>query len=182
MKMLKYIIVAVIVVVVGLVIVGYLSPEKVEVEHTQVINEPIGKVYNNIANLNTWDEWDPWSQQDPDMEVEIEGPLMKEGMRRSWKSDKVGSGSMRLKQAVPLNLLSFSINFQGQGTAISVFELKEVEEGTEVTWSMEFEVGSNPFMRVMGLMMKGAIKSDYEEGLDNLSEYLKDKPNPYPGE
>lgn len=181
MKILKYIIVAVIVVALALVIVGYLSPEKVEVEHTQVIDEPIGKVYDNIANLNTWGDWDPWSQQDPEMEVEIAGPLMEEGMRRSWKSEKVGSGSMRLIQAVPLNILSFSIHFLDQGTALSVFNLKEVEGGTEVTWSIEFEVGSNPFMRLMGLMMKGAIKSDYEEGLNNLSEYLKDKPNPYPG-
>jgi hypothetical protein len=40
---------------------------------------------------------------------------------------------------------------------------------TEVTWSMETDLGYNPIARYFGLFFDKMIGDDFEKGLDNLN-------------
>ena len=43
-------------------------------------------------------------------------------------------------------------------------------ERTRATWSFDMDVGMNPLMRWMGLIIDGPIGADYERGLARLKE------------
>ena len=44
---------------------------------------------------------------------------------------------------------------------------------TEVTWSMEADLGFNPISRYFGLFFDSMIGPDFEKGLNNLNNIVK---------
>jgi hypothetical protein len=47
------------------------------------------------------------------------------------------------------------------------------ENATQVIWSLDSNLGSNPFTRVIGRMMTKVIRKDFTLGLERLEAKLK---------
>lgn len=176
MKVLKTLLIA-LVALVALLFVGgmFLSP-KFSVTRTVQINAGPDKVYALVANPRHWKEWSVWNRRDPAMAIEYSGPESGTGAAWAWKSKSEGDGKMTFTAAEPGKKVVYDLFFPDFGTT-STGELRFEPKaaGTEVTWVMNGDMGSNPLFRWMALFGDKMIGPDFEGGLANLKA-LAEKP------
>lgn len=70
---------------------------KLMIERSTVIEAPLDAVYALVRDFKRWPEWSPW------LSAEKEATLSfgEEGRSYAWNGKIVGSGEMRLLDAVP---------------------------------------------------------------------------------
>jgi uncharacterized protein YndB with AHSA1/START domain len=176
MKILKWILIVVLALIVVLVVGGYLLSPKFTVSRSITVNAPADKVYALVANPRLWKQWSVWTQRDPAMQIEYAGPESGAGAKWTWHSKSQGDGSMTFTAAEPARMIAYSLYFPDFGTT-STGDLNFVPDGnaTQVTWTMNGDMGSNPLFRWMALGADGMVGKDFEAGLANLKA-LAEKP------
>ncbi|MFO7724800.1 MAG: SRPBCC family protein, partial [Oceanipulchritudo sp.] len=127
-----------------------------------------------VVDLEAWQEWNPWNEVDPDIEIIYGERSEGTGASYSWESDIAGDGEMRILEAVPNEFVRYELIFEGYEDlpSYSEIEIEPVDEpqGTHVTWTFEGNVGSNFFARWMSVMVDRFVGSSYEDGLEALKE------------
>jgi hypothetical protein len=184
MKLLKRVLGVILAIILILLIVSFFLPEDVHVERTGYVNADVEIVFEHINDLRKWQEWSPWYEKDPDMHIEYFGPETGTDSGYEWRSEIVGNGKLTITESVPYQLVTAKLDFMEHGTGSSSFILEESGKGTNVTWTMDTNMGSNPIAKYFGLMMDTLLGRDYEEGLENLAKLLDGKrvPAPEPAE
>lgn len=176
MKVLKTLLIA-LAALVALLFVGgmFLSP-KFSVTRTVQINAAPDRVYALVANPRHWKDWSVWNRRDPSMAIEYTGPEAGTGAAWAWKSKSEGDGKMTFTAAEPGKRVVYDLFFPDFGTT-STGELRfePKSAGTEVTWVMNGDMGSNPLFRWMALFGDKMVGPDFEGGLANLKA-LAEKP------
>ena len=172
MRFFKKLMLGLLVAVAFFIIVGMFLPREVTVSREALINAPPEKVFVHINDLKKWDTWSPWAKRDPNMKQEFSGPTEGLGQKVVWTSDheQVGNGSQEITESVPGKTVRTQLDFGEMGTAKAAFNLEGFDGGTRVTWGFETDMGGNPLMRWMGLMMDNWIGADYEAGLAALKQ------------
>ncbi|GGD68536.1 SRPBCC family protein [Lacimicrobium alkaliphilum] len=157
-----------------LVGIGFVLPSEFRVQRDIVIEATPQQVYARLEDLRKWQDWGVWFKRDPDMQLRYEGPDSGIGMRSVWQSDAEGSGQMEIIAAEPNKRLVYSLYFpEYEMGSTGEFILTEQDGGTKVTWQDYGDVGPNPFMHYMALMMDSMIGPDFETGLENLKTLVE---------
>lgn len=175
MKILKYILLLVLIVVIGGAIYLATLDGNYNIERSKVINAPVEQVYNKVNDFKTWESWSPWLYKDPTTKLTFGAITSGTGASYSWESDHkdVGAGSMETIEAVANESLSQRISFTKpweQESSI-YWRFKPAQGGTEVTWGMK---GEMPFMaRYMAAKMDEFVGPDYEKGLAKLDSVIQ---------
>ena len=176
MKALKVLLIAI--VVLGAVLIGgglLLSP-KFSVSRTVTVNAAPDKIYALVADPRGWKAWSAWNRRDPAMTIEYSGPASGPGAVWAWKSKSQGDGKMTFTAATPNQGVDFDLYFPDFGTTSSgEFRLDANGGATQVTWTMDGDMGTNPVYRWMGLFMDKMVGPDFDAGLANLKA-LAEKP------
>lgn len=169
MKILKWLVLAILALVVLLVAGGYLLSPRFTVSRSVVVNAPPEKVYALVADPRQWKQWSVWNRRDPAMAVEYSGPESGAGAVWSWKSKTEGDGRMTFTAAEAGKRVAFDLYFPDFGTT-SKGELGFEAEGsgTKVTWTMNGDMGSNPLFRWIALNADRMVGEDFEAGLAGL--------------
>ena len=169
MKALKVLLIALVALLaVGLGVGLMLSP-KFTLSRTVVINAAPDKIYALVADPRGWKGWSAWNQRDPAMTIEYSGPASGAGAVWSWKSKSQGDGRMTFTTAEPPKRLGYELFFPDFGTtSTGDFRLEANGGATQVTWSMNGDMGANPVYRWMGLFMDRMVGPDFDAGLANL--------------
>jgi len=167
-KLLKWLLVALGVVLLVVVGGGMLMPSQVSVSRDLVINAPAEKIFPHVANLKAFNKWSPWADMDPDMKVAFSGAEDGIGQVMSWQSTEMGEGSMTVTESTANERLVTALDFGQMGTASARFDLASDTGGTKVTWSMISELGNNPIARWFGPMIKSDVSETYDKGLAKL--------------
>lgn len=163
--------------IVILILLGFVLPDRAEVQRETIINAPQEEVYALIDDFESWNAWSPWAMIDPDAEYSISGEGV--GHRMSWKSDdpKVGTGTQTITAMDAPNSLATHLAFGGMGEADATFTLSPADDGaTKVVWSFEtnmregMAIHMQPMSTYMGFFMDGMLGPQYEEGLANLKK------------
>lgn len=175
MKILKYLLLLVLIVVIGGAIYLATLDGHYKVERTKTIKAPIELVYQKVNDFTTWESWSPWLYKDPNTKLNFGEITKGVGASYSWESDHkdVGTGSMETLEAQDNAALNQKITFtkpwEQESNIYWVF--KSVEGGTEVTWGMQ---GEMPFMaRYMAAKMDDFVGPDYENGLQKLDSVIE---------
>lgn len=169
MKFLK--VLATIVVLFAVVLFGgglMLSP-KFHVERSTVVNAPADKVYALVADPHRWKDWTVWNRRDPSMQIEYFGAASGASSGWAWKSATEGDGKMTLTAVEPPARVAYDLYFPDFDST-STGDLRFTAEGggTRVTWGMDGDMGGNPLMHWMALLMDRMVGKDFEAGLANL--------------
>ena len=167
-KLLKWLLVAVGVLVLVVVGGGLLMPSQVNVSRDVVINASPEKIFPHVANLKAFNKWSPWADRDPDMKIEFSGAEDGVGQVMAWDSADMGKGTMEVVELTANEKLVTALDFGQMGTASARFDLAPDAGGTKVTWSMSSELGNNPIARWFGPMIKSDVGETYEKGLAKL--------------
>lgn len=157
--------------------VGFLSPSKVHVERSILINAPSEIVHTQINDLHNWTKWSPWYRMDTAMKIEYNVIASGAGAGYKWNSnhEKVGNGDMTITASTQ-DSISTAMNFMENGVATGNFIFSKADSGTKVTWTMDSDMGMNPIGRIFGLFMDKMLGPDFESGLANIKEVAEAVP------
>lgn len=174
MKALKVLLVAVALLLIVGIAGGLMLSPRFHVSRTVTMNAAPEKIYALIADPRGWKQWSAWNQRDPAMAIEYSGPASGAGAVWAWKSPSQGDGRMTFTSAQPPQQLGYDLFFPDFGTTSSgEFRLEPRGGATQVTWTMDGDMGANPVYRWMGLFMDRMVGPDFDAGLANLKAQVE---------
>ncbi|MFK7885872.1 MAG: SRPBCC family protein [Gammaproteobacteria bacterium] len=156
-------------------VVGVFLPSTAQVERSTTIAAPVDVVYAVVSDFDHFNRWSPWYTLDPDAEHIITGTAGTVGSRYEWRSEKpeIGSGSQTITALERPHSVVMRLDFDGETPAESFFKLKASGTSTEVIWGFETDLGSNPYMHYMSLLMDVFLGPAYEDGISRLKTYVE---------
>ncbi|MEM7614294.1 MAG: SRPBCC family protein [Pseudomonadota bacterium] len=145
----------------------FLLPAKVLVERSAVINAEPAAVLALAASNEGFQTFNPYLTADPELKIDLFGPSS--GVGSGFHFDgKDGKGTQTVSSATD-TAITYQIDLGSMGKPVQSISVRPVPEGTEVTWSVEADMGMNPIFRVFGLFMDGMMGKTFKQGLDNLT-------------
>ncbi|MFZ5561744.1 MAG: SRPBCC family protein [Pseudomonadota bacterium] len=165
----------------ALLLLSFLLPDSYHVERRIHVQASPERVFALLEDPREWRRWSTWNRRDPAMSVSYAGPPRGAGAMWQWKSASQGNGEIRFVKVEPDRLLEYSLYFPDvDSRPVGSFRLEPKQGGTEVSWSMRDQIGYNPAMRWMSLLMERMIGRDFEEGLATLKSVAETDGNPMP--
>jgi hypothetical protein len=148
-----------------------MANETFTVERTTLIAAPAATVFGFIDDFHQWALWSPWEKVAGDELVKsYAGPDQGVGSIYEWTGKKTGQGRMEIARSTPASRIDIDLQFikPFKQRNETVFTLKPVSDGTEVSWTMTGR--HNAFSKVMGLFMSmdKVVGKDFATGLENL--------------
>jgi len=134
------------------------------------IAAPVSKVYELIADFNTWTSWSPWLIADPQTTVQISDVPDRVGSKYSWKGEVIGQGEITHLSLEPNRLVQTDLRFirPMQAVCKTGFQLESHGQKTLLTWNID---GSLPwFLFWLKPAIIGGIGDDYQRGLLMIRE------------
>jgi hypothetical protein len=176
MKALKITGIFLLVIVVIVVIFTLVQPPQGHVERSIVIEAPPSTVFAQVNSFRNFNSWSPWAKMDPDAQYTYEGPEAGVGAKMNWEGKSMGKGSQWIVESVPDQRVKNGLTFEDfDGTFYSEYRLQPEGSGTKLTWTYE-GINDGFSRKFMWLFMKGALGTQYEEGLADLKHVIEKKP------
>lgn len=166
MKILKYLLFVILGIILLVLIVALFLPKEFQAGSKIVINKPSSQVYNYVSSLKNQGNFDPWSEQDPNIIRKFDGVDKTIGFTYEWESKKVGNGKQVITRLDPDKRVEMDIYFEGSDIANkSFFEITPLNEGqSEISWVIN---GSIPYPFNIVTQFYNMDK-DFKRGLENL--------------
>ncbi|MCT4666025.1 MAG: SRPBCC family protein [Flavobacteriales bacterium] len=141
---------------------------KMNIHRKIMINADKQKVHDVLVDFNTWTNWSPWLICEPEAKVEVNSAKS----YYSWEGKRVGAGEMEVTEDLGDEIkyrLAFLKPFKSKANVS--FRLKDINDGVEVTWTMESKMPW--FMFFMKKQMEAYVGMDYERGLKMLKDFIE---------
>lgn len=176
MKILRFLLYAVLVLGGLYVILALFGPGKSTVERSITIDAPQTAVWEYVNSLQDMEQWNPWVELDTAMESSYSGEEGAVGSTYSWVSDSVnvGAGTQTITQVMPEDSIVTELEFEGMGTSTAWIRLESPNaEQTVVNWGLysEFPFLARPMLLFVDF--EEAIAKDYDKGLSALKELVE---------
>ncbi len=181
MKILKYLLIIVAIVLVGGWALVTTQPDSYDVNRSKLIKAPASVIFNNLNDFKNWEEWGPWMEEDSTIVATYPENTSGVGGSYSWTS-KDGPGNLKTVAIIENKSIDQKIQFNDYEPTDVYWILDETDEGTNVTWGMKAE--KTPFMFKFFAMISGGMDGMLgpmeEKGLDNLEDAIMEelKKNP----
>jgi effector-binding domain-containing protein len=188
MKVLKIVLMIILAIVILFLVVAAFMPSSYHIERSIDINQPVELVFEQVADLNNFEQWSPWNEMEPSAYSPVEG--MGVGQVSKWDGDTVGKGALTVTGITEYESLTQSLKFEEpfEGAAEITFTFVQNENGTiKVTWSTIGELGY-PVARFLKPMIESELAESFDKGLAKLKErceaikdYVKIEVTNFPG-
>ena len=178
MRTLRYIVLALIFLLLVSLIVGFFLPSKVHLERSIEISRDKATIFKIINAYENFNSWSPWYDLDVNAEYIVSGPQEGVGSKLEWHgNNSVGDGVNEIIESVKNQHIKSKMFFgKSDAPAYSIISLEQQGEKTKVTWAFENDFGMNLFYRYFGLVIEDMIAPDYEKGLKKLKVYVESLP------
>ncbi len=143
-------------------------PRHVSIERIAVIDAAPEAVIELAASNTGYQAFNPYKDLDPNLSVEMFGPTSGVGSGFSFES-KDGVGQQTVA-SVTADQVVFDLDLGALGQPKQAISAVAIDGATEVTWSIDMDLGMNPVFRVMGLFMDDMIGPNVELGLANIAD------------
>jgi effector-binding domain-containing protein len=175
--MIKKILIGLLGAIILLVIVGFFLPGKMEVSRSINVNAPAEYAFEEVNQLERWNNWSYWNQQDTTMKIAYGDRRMGAGAFYSWQSEDMGDGKLSITESTPFKSIKADLNFMEQGTAKAWYDFEPEGEATKVTMSFSTDFGLNPVGRWIGVLgMRGEMNKAFDHNLNKIKELAEAKP------
>lgn len=153
-----------------LVVISFFMPQTYRVERAIVIQAKPEAVFPLLADLKQWSKWGVWYERDPAMTIAYSPVTTGVGAFSDWKSKTQGNGKATVTAVVPLQSVTYTLEFPDDGMlGVGVLTLSPAEQGAvRVATAMQGDLGMNPVMRLMGPFLDKMIGPDFEAGLAKM--------------
>jgi effector-binding domain-containing protein len=170
MRALKFIGVLFLLLLVVLLTLPIIMPDKAETSESIFIESNAQTVFRQVNNLKNWSNWSPFNFDNPQMESVYDGPEFGVGSRHIWKSEEMGNGSMIVLTSIPYEFIQILLDMKEGGRALDEWIFEEKEGGVHVTWTLKLSELKYPFYRYFGFFLGSMMKPMQEKGLIKLKE------------
>lgn len=143
-------------------------PRHVAIERSALMDAAPEAVIALAASNTGYQSFNPYKDLDPGLTVEMFGPA--QGVGSGFAFDSKDGTGRQVVAAVSADTVTFAIDLGPMGQPRQAISAVDVGGATEVTWSMDMDLGLNPVFRVMGLFMDGMIGPNFERGLANIAD------------
>lgn len=181
MKTFRRILIIILLIFFTLISAGFLLPRKVHVERRLLLNASQKGIYEQVNTLKNWEKWSPWIQSGIGLKLNFSGPESGPGAKLSWQSNdkNIGTGSVLIISGISPDSLEVIFDFADKGKSTGKFNFIKENQNTNVTISIDSDLGINPISRWFGLFSDHMIGPDLEKGLLNLDRLLQDSKKVY---
>lgn len=179
MKILKYLLYLIGILVLIAIILGLTGPKTYDVSRSAIVSGTPEQVWPYVSSLKNMQLWSPWAEKDTAMTLEYAGQDGTVGASYSWSGNKdVGKGMQTITLLEPNRYMETELKFLGdyEGQATSYTRLADTTGGTFVTWGIK---GENNFMsKIMDRlgMFEKMMGPDFDRGLTKLTELMASPP------
>lgn len=173
MKILRRILFFVLLAIALLIGISYLLPSKITLSADFTYKFPKQTVFNEIAELQSWENWSPWKVVKNNSEKQnsvSEIFLTQDSSKKSKDNSK-----LTLLNCYNSDSIYFLMDFKENGSGAFKFYFHEKDDKTLVKWTFETNINYNPISRWFGLLSKKMLLPDMEKGLLNLNQYLENE-------
>jgi len=172
MKLLKYLFFLILIFIIGGSMYLATLNGNYDVKQITIIKVPVEVVFNEINDYKNWQNWGPWYEMDSTIVATY--PEVTSGVNASYSwTGKEGGGAMKTISLIPNKELIQQIDFGTGSTPEVYWNLKNMNDSTEVTWGMR---GKNTFMEKAYWLTQGGIEKNiipmYKRGLELLNNYI----------
>lgn len=176
MKVLKWILYIVLILVALVLIIPLFLPSTIEVTATKEVSVTPEQVFHNAATYTDRNLWDPWLETEPGAEFTLSPEPDYVGSTYTWNGKKIKTGRMMVDSVAFGQYIASNIWF-GKNPEPSLVEwiLEPMETGTRITWKFS-AAGSYPIEKLTINLMKGSMLKSFEKGMENLAAYLAGNP------
>lgn len=177
MKILKWILITIVIILGIIVIWAAILPKKVNIQANIAIDRPYQMVFHHSASYLDRVKWDPWLEMEPTATSKFNFQEGYVGSTYEWNGEMLGIGKMQVDSVQLWNYIGSSLFF-GESKKPSLVEWKFKPNGnsTDVTWSFSSQPGF-PFEKVMySLFVNASMKKSLNKGLENFKKLLESKP------
>lgn len=141
-------------------------PRYVSVERSAVLKATPDKVLALAASNSGYQAFNPYKTRDPELKIDLFGP--EAGVGSGFHFDgKEGKGHQTVAD-VSADTVTYAIDLGAMGRPMQAIHAVPAENGTQVTWRVESDMGVNPVFRVFGLFIERMMGPTLEQGLENL--------------
>ena len=162
-------------IILALILFSFLLPKEFTISRSITINAPIDRVFDQVNDLRNWEKWSPWKRMDPMMEMTFSNPPLGQGAFYKWESKEkhLGSGTMTLASVTNNEQIVIGLHSDDWGNSSAQFDFGHKGNDIQLTWSMTNNVGIMPWSKYFGLMMKGTLKKQFDQGLQGIKFYAE---------
>jgi hypothetical protein len=176
MKILKTIFSIIIVLIVVVVVLGLFLPTSYTVERSIVINASPSQIHKYVGDLNNWNTWEPWREEDPTIVIMHGEKTKGVGASQSWVGE-CGDGALTFTKDSPTEGIAYDLVFD-DGTYVSqsamTYDPLEDEE-TKVTWTMSGDMGTPVIGGYFAIIMDAMVGRTFDKGLSNLKSIVENQ-------
>jgi hypothetical protein len=155
----------------AVILVGFVLPRKVAVTRSTVVAAGRDTLFPLVASFKRgWSRWSPFGpQRDPTVALVYSGADHGEGAVQRWTSERMGNGQMTILSADPERGVVYELQMGGgKFRSGGQIELAADPGGTKVTWTSTIDLGPNPLMHYLGVMIRAGMGQAFDEGLSTL--------------
>lgn len=174
MRILKTLLSTIIVIIVVVVVVGLFLPTSYTVERSIVINASPNRIHEYVGNLENWNFWEPWREEDPTIVITHGEKTKGVGASQSWVGES-GDGALTFTKVSATEGITYDLVFDG-GTYVcqSAMVYDPLEDGeTKVTWTMSGDMGTPVIGGYFAMMMDAMVGETFDKGLSNLKSTVE---------
>lgn len=176
MKALKYILLLLLIVIIGLAIFIAVQPADYSFSRSRIIQAPQSLLFDKVNDYKNWPQFSPWFEQEPEAKITYKSITKGEGAGYGWNGEILGIGNMETLSSNLNTSINQKIEFIEPFTSGSDIRwtFKPVKTGTEVTWAMQ---GKKDFVSKAFTAFMGSIEKntgpDFERGLFKLDSITR---------
>ncbi|MFT7670627.1 MAG: hypothetical protein ACI8X5_003338 [Planctomycetota bacterium] len=172
MKIVKFILLPLLVVILAFYIAGFFAPEGWDVEVSTEINASPEAIHPWISDLRRWEEWIAMGQADSAFEFSYAGE--ESGVGAVAKS--VGPGSnvrWEITASDPQKGVWFDEILEENIPAKGAIMLEAHGATTKVTWVDRGSLGDGPFLRLFHPLMQSSLAKGFTDNLASLKSKIE---------
>ena len=125
MKVLKYILLLLLMLFIGLSIYIAVQPGTYKFNRTKVINAPVSLLYEKVNDFKNWPSFSPWIEQEPNATITYGEITSDEGASYSWNGEILGEGTMTTTASETNKSIAQNISF-----------IKPFEAESDIHWTL----------------------------------------------
>lgn len=146
-------------------------PAEMHISREIVINNSPEAIFPFINNSQKANEWMPWKDSDPAVQINYSGPDEGVGSRSSWNSSgQMGTGEALVVESITNELVKTKLSYTKpfQMEQLAQMTLSPVDGGTRVTWSVSGKQGF--LFKLIGVFVscEEMVGGEFEKGLAKL--------------
>jgi uncharacterized protein YndB with AHSA1/START domain len=176
--MFKKILIVLVAIIAAFCIFVQTRPDHFSIERSATIEAPPAAVFAQVNDFHNWEAWSPWAKLDPDSKATYEGAESGKGAIFKWAGNSdVGEGSMTITESRPDDLILIDLHFikPFEGTNVTEFTFKPVEDRTVVSWKMSGEQGFLHKAICLVMNMDKTVGGMFEQGLASMKAIVEKK-------